>query len=481
MQKFVDKRHAPADSVQQPNNGQRLDLKRVQATQHLKFSRTASPAGMRPPTRPGSHIGEQLPATHHRSALSASSYKSSTNGSSIESTAPRANSQKPRARSNSEIHEFTQLATGPSSDDVDGSDEEEQEDEDETQGTLQAIRQPFQGRNAGGWPGYTESYDSDSNMGNGDHTIRDDILDIDPSGKDPLELAKELYKGDLFKDHQLTAASRQQEPERRPAVPPQFDIAEQQQSAQQPEIMQRVQQGQHSTKPHDNAQQSRLSQKQISNPHAGLLEDVPNATDDLFHKQDTVRNHLSPFGNQSMPQRPASAGLPNRTPWTANSQHHSERTIQSLPQKRPAPDTDHPQEALRSMKYEDLATESFDHDPSAQTTSLDVLHKLPLPQRLSHMLCQQSQEQGQFLASLPLQQWQESGEWFKEEIAKLNERMMESRNKRREISRRYENDVEQRYNEVMKERSIYEKALHGMAFSGQTVITEGTPRRKKGQ
>jgi len=183
-----------------------------------------------------------------------------------------------------------------------------------------------------------------------------------------------------------------------------------------------------------------------------------------------------------MPQRPASAELPGRTPWIANTVigHHPEQaTLQSLPQKRRALDTDYPHEALRSMKYEVLAAESFDHDPGAPAKSLDAFDKLPLPERLSHMLRQQPLDQGHFLASLPLQQWQESGDWFKGEFVKLNERMIESRSKRRDISRQYEDSIAKRYDEVMNERSVYEKALRSMAFSGHNVIMEGTPRRKR--
>jgi len=478
MQNFA-KRHVAADPTQQLHNGQRqMDPNRVQATQHIRFSapRTGSPAGMRPPARPSTNNGEQS-APNHRSSLSVSSYPPSTNGSSTESDAPRANSQKPRARGNPQHHEFHQLAAGPSSDDVDDSDQEEQEDEYEIQGTLQAMYQPSQGRDAGAWLDNTESYDSHSNMDNEDITIRNDILDNDPTKY--VELAKTFYKGDLYKEHQLGVASRQQEPERQPTAPAQHTIVQEQQVVRQPNVQQQSQQKEVPTQPHGLAQLPGLSRTQTPNPHASLFGDVPNVTDELLHKHDTVRDHLSPVIGQSMPQRPASAGLPSRTPWAANSERHSERTKPSLPQKRPAPDTDYSQEALRSMKYEELAAESFEDDPAAPTTALDVFNELPLSQGLSHMLRQQPQEQDNFLASLPLQQWQEAGEWFKVEIAKLNERMMESRDKRREIGRRYENDVEKRYNEVMKERSVYEKALSGMAFSGQTVITQGTPRRKK--
>lgn len=478
MQHYVNGRHGTSVPSQQAHNVKRpLDPDRAQA-QNLKLTlpRAGSPAGMRPPFRPSSRSLKQSGPGHH-TALSASSYPSSTTGSVTEvPEGPVANSQKLRARANQEGHDISQLVQPPSTNDAEESEEEEDEFIDDERGLAHAMSRQFQGGYQGAWPANTDGY-SDSNMAHEDDTVRRDLPEIDPFITDPLMIAQltMAHKDVLVNEWNMRETARQQE------LANEQEIARQQEVAQQEHFVR--QQGLSHVQPQSLAQQPNPARSKAMLPAMSVPREVPVNVEAKVNKPEAARKLFSPIPDQVIPQRPASTGLPNRTfePMNTLTAHFPEmHPIQSpLPQKRRVTELDYTPEQLQSMEFETLAGQSFDFDPSRTEMPEDDYDDASLRKTLADMLSRQPNDQGHFLSALSFQQWQKSGEWFNKEFAQLNERMVESRSKRREIAHKYENIIAKRHEEVVKERAVYDKALKGMGRSGQHVIAEGTPRRKK--
>jgi hypothetical protein len=136
---------------------------------------------------------------------------------------------------------------------------------------------------------------------------------------------------------------------------------------------------------------------------------------------------------------------------------------------------DYSEKILKNMTFDNLAKEHFDNDPAIERTISTAAE--PLENRLSTVASATHIEQQHLFATMTMQDWQASGEWFKEQFASLNERMLQSRAKRRQIAHTFEAEVAARYEAVIQETNSYSKALEGMNSSGRLVLEHGTPKR----
>lgn len=205
------------------------------------------------------------------------------------------------------------------------------------------------------------------------------------------------------------------------------------------------------TKPHTS-----LVQKEAMATQAGIyLPDRPVRPADFSHQQP-----------------------PMDTPNGITNNHEATRFLQPAPQAVHTQDLDYDFKMLKAMNFETLMQESFDHDPSRQHDVKNNAKEL-LEVELKKMLQTTPEMQYHFLSSLSLQEWQDAGEWFKAELAALNQRMLDSREKRRHATMNFEEQVAKRYKAVVQEDALYDVALSGMSETGSTVLMVGTPKRRR--
>ena len=187
---------------------------------------------------------------------------------------------------------------------------------------------------------------------------------------------------------------------------------------------------------------------------------------------------------KSMPQQASSAGL-TKEPSVHGVNHNvrpdqlHNRNAAGMPPASKQPDLDFERNKLKNMKFKSLLDEPFDQRASAAIGVSIGDDNMTLTQRLTAAAGQAPEQQEQFLALLSLQQWQESGQWFQEQFSLISERMVKSRNKRREIAQDFEAEVAARHDAVVKETATYSEALKGMLKSGNAVLEQGTPHRKR--
>ena len=212
-------------------------------------------------------------------------------------------------------------------------------------------------------------------------------------------------------------------------------------------------------------------------PESRFADNTPPPTQD---RQPGQGSHIA----KSIPQRATSVGLTKQAPVYAADhdmrpqQLHNQHAL-AMPVAAKQLDLDFDRKKLKKMDFKSLLSESFDQPTSAPAESSTSGDNVALSQRLTAAIALAPDQQEQFLALLSLQQWQESGQWFQEQFAAINERMIKSRDKRREIAKAFEAEVAQRHDAVVKETETYCAALKGMMQSGEVVLQQGTPHRKR--
>ena len=155
------------------------------------------------------------------------------------------------------------------------------------------------------------------------------------------------------------------------------------------------------------------------------------------------------------------------------------RSSQSPPQAQNVrPQLDYEPPALFDKNYADLEAESFDHDPNATKLKLELDEEADLTKNLKTVAGYPEQAQSEFLASLPIDEWEQTGEWFMTQFAGLMNKLKDARQEKRTIAKEFEDEIEQRHTAVTKKRKQTEQALDEMKESGGKVL-QGTPKKSK--
>ncbi|TKA57868.1 hypothetical protein B0A49_11966 [Cryomyces minteri] len=219
-----------------------------------------------------------------------------------------------------------------------------------------------------------------------------------------------------------------------------------------------------------------------------------------LHSQEAVQLINSPTTHQPAfrdPERSAGHGTNLLVPRAAVSLGHGSvyqlptdeadhRTQQSNVPYSQEPDVpsiivelDYEPPALFEMDYAALKNESFDHDPNAPLSVLPEAHtKASLPYKLGLVASMPEEAQQRFFASLTITEWEDSGDWFLGRFGALLQEIKQARQTKRQMERRLEAEIEERYAAVSRKRRITVDALVGMKITGDAVL-HGTPKEKK--
>lgn len=135
---------------------------------------------------------------------------------------------------------------------------------------------------------------------------------------------------------------------------------------------------------------------------------------------------------------------------------------------------DYPDEALTTMTFSALKAQPFDFDPSSAPTGGGGPIPSDQPQDLSTKLDQRRQlpehEQKQLFASMPIEEWEEAGDWFLDQFGALMQKMRDARREKRRVIGTFEDEAERREEEVRKRSEGLERKLARMRQDGMKVI-----------
>lgn len=180
-------------------------------------------------------------------------------------------------------------------------------------------------------------------------------------------------------------------------------------------------------------------------------------------------HHGASSGQALMPdQAPASDALTEEDP--------SEQLEQQNFNEDPL---DYGPEELYKKDYSSLKAEPFDHSPNAHPFVVSGLSESAvLTDKLTHLTGAEPKTQAEFFASLNIDEWEESGDWFLDRFGETIKKLKDVRREKRKAARAFEDEIEARETTVHKKRALTHAAMIEMKTSGAAVL-QGTPGKKK--
>jgi len=121
---------------------------------------------------------------------------------------------------------------------------------------------------------------------------------------------------------------------------------------------------------------------------------------------------------------------------------------------------------LFKMDYAKLQEESFDVSAPIPVGTEQV----ELSIKLEQMLRKNANLQYDFLSSLPMSDWEESGKWFSSRIAELMSKVQQSRQGRRTLAKQFEDEIDRRHETIVRQQQELEETLKGMRNNGSKVL-----------
>lgn len=159
---------------------------------------------------------------------------------------------------------------------------------------------------------------------------------------------------------------------------------------------------------------------------------------------------------------------------------------QPTKRKRPvSPDLDYTLEQLSAMRYQSLASESFDHTPPSSLPSNKNVKQnsptpplpsptIPLPTRLNTVYSADTSNRTQlartFFASLTIEQYEECGDLLLSRFGDVMGRLKQARREKRRVAREMEEKVAGREEWVRRKRDGLEAEMGRLKGAGMGVV-----------
>jgi hypothetical protein len=165
---------------------------------------------------------------------------------------------------------------------------------------------------------------------------------------------------------------------------------------------------------------------------------------------------------------------PARTQMPRTSQGAAEVNIAipgAVTRKRTQEELDYSAEELQSMKYSQLDGEDFDHDPKLVAGAIpQELAESSLEELLTHFAAQPTEAQINLFKGIPIDKWEQSGDWFLDRFGDLITKFKEARKAKRETARMFEEELAAREAAVRAKTEETKENLDQMRAGGEGVL-----------
>ncbi|QIX00934.1 hypothetical protein AMS68_006451 [Peltaster fructicola] len=122
---------------------------------------------------------------------------------------------------------------------------------------------------------------------------------------------------------------------------------------------------------------------------------------------------------------------------------------------------------LHKMEYKQLREESFDHDPHGKPFPDE---DVTLSVKLNSLMALTPEEWTEFFYSLPIDEWEDAGDWFIDQYSSKLASLKHLRRQRRTMAQAFEVDVEQRQQAVVDKRIAIRNTMNSMRTHGAQVL-----------
>ncbi|CAK7562838.1 MAG: hypothetical protein SEPTF4163_000694 [Sporothrix epigloea] len=132
---------------------------------------------------------------------------------------------------------------------------------------------------------------------------------------------------------------------------------------------------------------------------------------------------------------------------------------------------DYDDSLLHSMSYSELRDEPFDHDPTRVAVRAQAVPaNLSMEDRLMHFQSKDINSQQQFFTEMPVQEWDECGDWFLSQFAELSNKIREKRQAKRRRMADFEAEISEREKTVRLKAESIERTLGDLRHEGEGMM-----------
>lgn len=139
--------------------------------------------------------------------------------------------------------------------------------------------------------------------------------------------------------------------------------------------------------------------------------------------------------------------------------------------KRTRASLDYDDKVLSQKTFADLLNEPFDLDP-AQVGNDQGGDGNPLSNKLERFVHQSEDDQRAFFTSMPMNEWEESGDWLVDRFTDLMQRMKEARREKRKVVADFEGEAARREQAVHERSDALDRKMQKMRQDGMRVVGE---------
>lgn len=139
---------------------------------------------------------------------------------------------------------------------------------------------------------------------------------------------------------------------------------------------------------------------------------------------------------------------------------------------------DYEVDLLSSMKYSELKDQPFDSNP--RPLQLVVPENLRNPEasledRLEYFKGQEPDHQAMLFAQMPLDQWEQSGDWFLDHFSDIMSKLKDARRTKRDVSKAFEVELADREKAVRDRSEGIQEVMRQMRAGGECVLRGRAP------
>lgn len=204
-------------------------------------------------------------------------------------------------------------------------------------------------------------------------------------------------------------------------------------------------------------------------------------------KRETIGTAMRPaprvlFEPQQAGHFPAEGTRPQTAQDDAEMPNSEPKDAQEEPfEKEPSPETDFDVPELFDMDFSELKSQPFDVDPRDDSASFPgIASDDPIEKQMETASVLQPEDQHAFFASLPIDEWEQAGDWFLGRFGETLAKLKGLRQEKRKAARAFEKEIEGRHVAVTKKRKLTEAALGDMKESGKMILASKPKKAKTG-
>ncbi|ETS83333.1 hypothetical protein PFICI_05209 [Pestalotiopsis fici W106-1] len=149
----------------------------------------------------------------------------------------------------------------------------------------------------------------------------------------------------------------------------------------------------------------------------------------------------------------------------------SEKRQSNTNTKKRSFDLDYDDSVLAKMNYSELKSQDFDFDPArAESSSAQRPPPGTLPEKLDHFFHKDEDAQKTFFNTMPMRDWDDSGDWFLEKFGDIMHRLKDARRDKRNLVDQFETEIAEREDAVRNKMSSIDQTLGEFRNETKTMM-----------